>query len=68
MIVLIRIRIRIRVNDDPIILESQNLFQYDRPPTVPFSLAGYAEILLLSFPSFEEMAITVLAYDVTLDH
>ena len=65
---MVSIRLRVRVNDDPIILKSQNLFQYDRPPTVPFSLASYAEILLLSFPGFEEVSVAVIADDVTLDH
>ena len=60
--------IRIRVNDDPSLLESQNLLQDDRPPTVLLHLAGHTEILLLPFPGVEEVGVASIADDVTLDY
>ena len=59
---------RIGVNDDPVILESQNLFQDDRPPTVVFPLTGDTGFLALSLPGVEEVVVAIIADDVTLDH
>ena len=55
--------IPIRVDEEMLIQESQNLLQDDRPPTVLFPLAGSTEVLLLFFTSVEEMVVATITDD-----